>query len=235
MGVRGAWATPDSTVASRVTAVWLYPVVAAVLGVAAALGLRRRRYRLPDDEPGRPPALAWVPVLATLGTLAAGPFWVGQSAVLQSGYVVALVWGITLAVVDLEVRRLPDRLVLPAYPLAAVLLTVGAVVTGDVPALARAAAAAGAAVAIFLLLVLLSPGAQGLGLGDVKLAGVLGGLLGWFGWYPAVLGLALGFVLGGLVALVLLVLRRVRRGSTIPFGPAMILGAYLAGVVAPAL
>ena len=42
----------------------------------------------------------------------------------------------------------------------------------------------------------------------MKLAGTLGGLLGWWGWWTALYGLLTGFILGGLVAAVLLVSRR---------------------------
>ena len=65
------------------------------------------------------------------------------------------------------------------------------------------------------------------------LAVVLGALLGWFGWYEALMGLLTGFVLGALVSIVLLALRRVGRGGSIPLGPAMLVGAYLWCVLAP--
>jgi leader peptidase (prepilin peptidase)/N-methyltransferase len=147
--------------------------------------------------------------------------------------VLALVWAVVLALVDLEVKRLPDALVLPAYPVVAVLLALCSAVTGDGSALLRAATCAGAAVACFLLAALASPVADGLGLGDVKLAGVLGALLGWLGWYEALMGLLTGFVIGALLAMVLLVLRRVRRSGSIPLGPAMLAGAYVWFVLSP--
>lgn len=207
--------------------------LAALLGMAVAWWLRQRRYRLPDDVVLRTPSPWCVPVLAVLGTLFAVPFWRGESFVILITFELALVWALALAVIDLEVRRLPDMLVLPAYPGTAVLLAACAVVTGDGWALLRAVACAGIAVVVYLALALLAPGVDGLGLGDVKLAGVLAALLGWYGWYAALLGLAAGFVLGGLAALVLLLTRRVERRSTIAFGPSMILGAYLCGLVAP--
>ena len=85
--------------------------------------------------------------------------------------------------------------------------------------------------AVFTALALLSPGAGGLGLGDVKLAGVLAALLGWFDWRAAAIGLAAGFVLGGLAAAFLLLTRRADRHSHIAFGPAMVAGAYLTCLV----
>jgi leader peptidase (prepilin peptidase)/N-methyltransferase len=118
-------------------------------------------------------------------------------------------------------------LVLPAYGVAAALLTACSAVTADWGALLRAAASAGIAVAVFLVAALVSPDAQGLGLGDVKLAGVLGALLGWLSWQAALLGLLSGFILGGLVALILLMSRRVNRKSSMSFGPAMLVAAYV--------
>ncbi|SDR71794.1 Prepilin signal peptidase PulO (type II secretory pathway) [Friedmanniella luteola] len=212
---------------------WVWPALAGLLGALAGLWLRGRGYRRPDDEQHLVVRPWSVPVLAVLGAVAAGPFLADQPAVVLGTLVLALVWAVVLAVVDLEVRRLPDRLVLPAYPVAALLLTACSVVTGEPLALLRALTCAGAGVLGFLLVALLSPGGQGLGLGDVKLAGVLGGLLGWWGWSDALLGLLGGFVLGGLGALVLLVARRVDRRGAIALGPALLLGAYLALLSAP--
>jgi leader peptidase (prepilin peptidase) / N-methyltransferase len=212
---------------------WVWLVFAAALGVLAAGWLRTRRYRRADDEVERTLSPWWVPVVSVLAGLGAAPFLTGGPAVVLATYVLALVWAVVLAVVDLEVKRLPDALVLPAYPGAAVLLAICSAATGDGSALLRAAACAGGGVAFFLVAALASPVADGLGLGDVKLAGVLGALLGWLGWYEAVMGLLTGFVIGGLVAMLLLVLRRVRRSGSVPLGPAMLAGAYLWFVLSP--
>jgi leader peptidase (prepilin peptidase)/N-methyltransferase len=212
---------------------WVWLVLVAALGTLAAGWLRTRRYRRADDEVDRTLSPWWVPVLSVLAGLAAAPFVPRLPPVVLGTYVLALVWAVVLAVVDLEVKRLPDVLVLPAYPAAAVLLAVCSGVTGDWSALLRAAACAGAGATFFLVTALASPVADGLGLGDVKLAGVLGALLGWLGWYEAVMGLFTGFAIGGLVAMLLLVLRRVRRSGSIPLGPALLAGAYLWVVLSP--
>jgi leader peptidase (prepilin peptidase) / N-methyltransferase len=62
----------------------------------------------------------------------------------------------------------------------------------------------------------------------VKLAGVLGLLLGWMGWGPAIVSVLAAFVIGGALALILVLARRASRSSTIAFGPSMILGAWVA-------
>lgn len=214
---------------------WVWVGLAALLGVGAALLLRPRRYRYDDDEVRRDVRPGWVPVGVVLAAVLAGPFWADEPAPVLLTFVLALVWTAVLTLVDLEVHRLPDVLTLPAYPVVALLLTWCSATTGDWAALARAAACSGAAVLVFTLAVLLSPGQQGLGLGDVKLAGVLAALLGWFSWAAAAYGLLAGFVLGGVVAFALLLGRRADRRSTISFGPAMVAGAYLVAVTLPVL
>ncbi|SEP70304.1 prepilin peptidase [Microlunatus flavus] len=212
---------------------WWWVVLAVALGVAAALVLRPRRYRYADDEVRRDVSPWWVPVAAGLGAVLAGPFWSAEPLPLVLTGVLALVWLAVLTVIDLEVHRLPDVLTLPAYPVVALLLTWAAAATGRWDALAVAAACSGGAVVVFALLVIFSPGRGGLGEGDVKLAGVLGALLGWFSWRTAAYGLVAGFLVGGLVAVVLLVARRASRRTAIAFGPAMVAGAYLVGTLAP--
>jgi leader peptidase (prepilin peptidase) / N-methyltransferase len=211
---------------------WAFAAAAVALAVLVALWLRRRAYRRPDDIVYRELNPWWLPVLASAAVIVAAPFYYQQPPVVLLTYMLALVWGLTLAFIDIEVRRLPDAIVLPAYPVAAALLTACSAITSDWTALLRSAVCAGAAVAGFLILALLSPRGDGLGLGDVKLAGVLGGLLGWMGWLPAVLGLLTGFVIGGVGALFLILFRRADRRSHMSFGPAMILGAYMWCVLA---
>ena len=81
---------------------------------------------------------------------------------------------------------------------------------------------------VYLVLALVSPGGGGLGFGDVKLAGVLGLLLGWLGWGPVLVSVLAAFIVGGVIAVLLLLSRRASRSSHIAFGPSMILGAWMA-------
>jgi leader peptidase (prepilin peptidase)/N-methyltransferase len=132
---------------------------------------------------------------------------------------------VLLAVIDLEHRLLPNRIVGPAAAAGACLLAVAAVAGGDVHGLVRAALGAVVLFLVYLVLALLAP--SGLGMGDVKLAGVLGVYLGWLGWGAVAFGAMAGFVVQAVVALVLLATRRIGLRGELPFGPAMLAGAAL--------
>lgn len=138
---------------------------------------------------------------------------------------------IALALIDLDTRTLPNRIVLPAYAVGAVLLGSSALLSGHPGALLGAAIGGAALFAFYFLIAFASP--KGMGFGDVKLAGVLGLFLGYLGWGPLAVGAFAGFLVGGLYALGLIALRRAGRTSGIPFGPWMLLGAWI-GIVAGA-
>jgi leader peptidase (prepilin peptidase)/N-methyltransferase len=137
-----------------------------------------------------------------------------------------------LLVIDLADRRLPDVIVTPMYPILFVGLAVAAAVDGGWADFWRAAAAGAVLLCAYFVLAYISP--SGLGLGDVKLAGVLGGFLGWFGWSNVLIGTAMGFILGGLFALVMLALRRASLTSHLAFGPWMLIGAAVGAALGPA-
>ncbi|MEU3456625.1 A24 family peptidase [Micromonospora sp. NPDC006766] len=138
--------------------------------------------------------------------------------------------GLVLAVVDLACLRLPDPLV-GAAALGGGLGLVGAALAAGAPGrLLMALAGSGVYLAGYVLLALL-PGSR-LGFGDVKLAAALGLPLGWLGWPAMWLGLLLPHLLNGVVVLGLLTARRVRRDTVLPFGPALLVGAWLAVLLA---
>ncbi|MEA2346975.1 MAG: leader peptidase (prepilin peptidase) / N-methyltransferase [Thermoleophilaceae bacterium] len=141
--------------------------------------------------------------------------------------------GVALAVIDLDVKRLPDAIVLPSYVVALVLLGGAAVVDGEWSNLLRALFGMAALFLFYFLLVLVYP--SGMGLGDVKLAGVLGLFLGYLGWAEVVTGGFLGFLFGGVVGGALMAMRKAGRKSKIPFGPFMLAGALVAIVAGGAL
>jgi len=135
-------------------------------------------------------------------------------------YLVFAAVAVALALIDLDVHRLPNAIVLPAYPVLAVLLMLGT----DSPALSRAALGAVLLFGFYFLIALVAPG--GIGLGDVKLAGVVGGMTAYLSW-GAFLTAAFGaFALGALTGILLLAGRRAGRKTALPFGPFMLVAAW---------
>ncbi|MGC4174064.1 prepilin peptidase [Demequina sp.] len=130
---------------------------------------------------------------------------------------------VALTVIDLEHHRLPDSLVLPSYAVLAVLFVAESFVTGDWWPLAQAAIGGVALFAFYFVAALVYPG--GMGFGDVKLAGVLGMALGWLGWGPLVVGAFSAFIIGGIVGVALIAIKKAGRRSGVPFGPFMFAGA----------
>ncbi|WP_308467468.1 prepilin peptidase [Rathayibacter soli] len=132
---------------------------------------------------------------------------------------------VVLGLIDIDVHKLPNRIVLPSYLVVVVLFTAAAALSGDWGALARVGIGLAALWALYAILAIVYPG--GMGFGDVKLAGVLGAYLGWVGWGSLVVGAFSAFLLGGLFAIALLIARRANRKSGIPFGPWMLAGAWV--------
>ena len=182
---------------------------------------------------GRPAWLRCHPQvpLAAAGA-AAGALWAASAAetVLLTGAVTGLA---LLVVADLAVHRLPDPLMLGTAAWVLLCLLAMAAAGEAWPALGRAVLAGVTLGAAFLVLCLLTPG--GLGMGDVKLAALLGLLLGWFGWYYVLLGVLAAFLLGGLVAAGLILTRRAGRHTAVAFGPWLVAGAAAALAWSPVL
>lgn len=155
-------------------------------------------------------ALAW----------AIGPTW-ELPAYLYLGAV-----GVALAVIDIDTHRLPDALTYPSMVVGALLLLLPAIADGDWGGYLRAVLGALALFAFYFVLVLIHP--RGMGLGDVKLAAVLGLYLGWLGWGELLVGGFLGFLLAALVSIPLILFRGAGGKTKIPFGPFMLLGALAA-------
>lgn len=163
---------------------------------------------------------------AATGLLFAGLAWkIGPHWALPAFLYLGAI-GLALAAIDLDTHRLPNALTLPAYPIAAVLLTAAALLDHHPGVLVRTATGAGVLFALYALLWVLYPG--GMGLGDVKLAGVLGLYLGYLGWGVLAVGAFLGFGYGAVVGIGLMAVRRAGRKSRIPFGPFMVAGAITA-------
>ncbi|MBS1195983.1 MAG: Prepilin peptidase [Actinobacteria bacterium] len=150
---------------------------------------------------------------------------VGESWALP-GYWWAAGVAIALTLTDLDVKRIPDRILLPGALVTLALLTAGAFADGEPLAVVRGLAGGAAYFALLLAVALAARG--GFGFGDVKLGILLGMTLAYRSWGVLAVGAFGAFAVGGLVALALLAARRVKRKDAIPFGPAMVAGAALA-------
>jgi leader peptidase (prepilin peptidase)/N-methyltransferase len=133
----------------------------------------------------------------------------------------------------LDVKRLPNALVLPSYPIGLALLGIAVLGDAGIGMLVRAVLGGLALFAAYFLLVLAHPG--GMGFGDVKLAGVLGLYMAWLGWGAWAVGAFAAFLLGGLVGVLLMATGRAGRKSAVPFGPFMLAGALIAILAGPGL
>lgn len=132
---------------------------------------------------------------------------------------------IALAAIDLDTHRLPDAIVLPSYAVGGALLSIAAIAADDLEGLATAAAGAGILFSLYLTLAMITP--RGMGMGDVKLSGLIGLYLGWAGWSAIAVGTLAAFLLGGVLGIILLATRRASRNTGIPFGPWMLGGAWM--------
>ncbi|WP_375490490.1 prepilin peptidase [uncultured Jatrophihabitans sp.] len=206
-------------------------VVGAVVCALPGPYLARLTHSVPDREMrdwwrGRPASTTRTAVTAVLGAVlgALGGAAAGWSALLPAFLALSLL-ATPLVVIDYTDHRLPNRLVYPLAAAGAVLLVLAALVRGDWHNLLRAVEGGAAVYAVLFVFQLLAP--RSFGSGDVRLGGVLGGYLGWFGWGYVYYGIFAGFLLGAVVAVALLMTRRASMKSAIPFGPMMIIGALV--------
>lgn len=185
--------------------------------------------RYPLIELATAVAFALVAVAAAPALVAASGTDLAARILELVAYLAFAAIGIALVAIDLDVRRLPNPLVLGSLATGAVLLGAAAILGGDLASGARAAAGAGLAFALYFVIELASRG--GLGMGDVKLAATVGLHTAYLGWGQLAVGVFAGFALGGVVGLLLLATRRATRRTAIPFGPWILAGAWLGIVV----
>jgi leader peptidase (prepilin peptidase)/N-methyltransferase len=132
-----------------------------------------------------------------------------------------------IAVIDARTHRVPNKIVYPLASLGLVGLSAAAALASSWSRLELALCAGAAAAALFSLLWWYG----GLGLGDVRLAGVIGLYVGYLGWRPLILGMFGGLTAAALVALVLLALGRGRKYE-FSYGPYLIAGAWIGLLIA---
>ncbi|HEV3400422.1 MAG TPA: A24 family peptidase [Acidimicrobiales bacterium] len=163
--------------------------------------------------------------VATVALFAAAAVRFGVDAALPA-YLVFLASLLAISVIDLEHKIIPNRIVYPTIVVCIPLLALAALVDGDGERLVHALIGGAAAFTFLFVVNLVYP--AGMGFGDVRLSFVLGLMLGWLSLGHVVAGMFLGFVLGAVVGLGLVVVTGRSRKDALPFGPFLAAGAVVA-------
>jgi leader peptidase (prepilin peptidase)/N-methyltransferase len=138
---------------------------------------------------------------------------------------------LTIALIDARHRIVPNRIVYPSLIGFAVLVAAGDVAGADVNALDALIGMLAYGVPL-LLIALAVPG--GMGMGDVKLAALIGLVLGALGLSYVAVAAGVGLISGGLGGVVALAMGYGRKRQ-IPFGPFLAFGAAVSLLVGPAI
>jgi leader peptidase (prepilin peptidase)/N-methyltransferase len=169
-----------------------------------------------------------------LTELATGAVFVGSALEFGSIWAAAmmalfLALMVGLSLIDLRHRIIPNRLVYPALLAFGAYIAMVALAGGGLD-LARAAIGMLAYGGFLLLVAIVSP--RGMGMGDVKLAAVIGLVLGSLGLRYVAVAAGAGILMGGVGAIVALAAGASRK-QAIPFGPFLAAGALVAAFLAP--
>jgi len=131
---------------------------------------------------------------------------------------------IIIFVYDLKHFIIPDKVVFPAIAIALIYNVYAMLVNNNVSIVFNSVLAAIVAASFFLLIVLVSKG-KWMGIGDIKLAFLMGLFLG----FPNILvALFLSFLIGAIIGVGLILLKNKKFKSEIPFGPFLVTGTFLA-------
>jgi len=207
---------------------WL-AIVAGMIGSALGVPLARIAERMLRKRRRFSRPVLVVAVAAT-GVLVALVVWVFGAGGELPAYLYLAFIAVVLSLVDIAEKRLPNAVVYPSLVVLPALLMIASASSGSWSALVGAFLGGAALFTFYFVLALVSP--SSIGMGDVKLAAVLGLALGYLGWTSVLVGSVAAFLVGGLVALVALAARRVTLQGSIPFGPSMLAGAFLGVLLA---
>ena len=133
---------------------------------------------------------------------------------------------LVLGFIDLGHHLIPNRILVPGTVVGLALLAGGAALEGRLGNLPEAVGTGLRYFVVLLVPAFLTRGA--IGMGDVKLALLLGVFTGYGGWEVAVSAGVGAFLLASLAAVILLALKRLARNDHIPFGPFMVAAAWIA-------
>jgi leader peptidase (prepilin peptidase)/N-methyltransferase len=133
---------------------------------------------------------------------------------------------IVLGVIDLERMILPVVAFYPTLFSFAGLLVVSSFLESRLPHLWVAIVAGMVCFLIFLAIHVIVP--QGMGFGDVRLAGLLGLATGWISAQVVLVGFVAAFGLGAFIGILLMLLKNYGSKSRLPFAPFLVAGTFVA-------
>jgi leader peptidase (prepilin peptidase)/N-methyltransferase len=134
------------------------------------------------------------------------------------GYLVFTAW--PLAKTDILERRLPNKYVLPGFPIT----WAGQLLAGFSGSGFNGMFFAFVSALLVFTVSLLINRAGLLGMGDVKLMTLMSLALGWYSMLLPIIAFGLTFLIAGLVAIALVITKRIRVGGSMPLGPYLIAG-----------
>ncbi|WP_422132969.1 prepilin peptidase [Endozoicomonas sp. ALD040] len=162
-----------------------------------------------------------IEMISALLTVAVGIYF---GATLQTVLLCFLVWSLlALTMIDLDTQLLPDSITLP-------LLWLGLLTNSFELFIPLQDAVLGAAAgylslwSVYWLFKLLT-GKEGMGYGDFKLLAALGA---WIGWQMLPLIILLSSLVGTIVSVVLIILKKQERSKPVPFGPYLAAAGFIA-------
>jgi leader peptidase (prepilin peptidase)/N-methyltransferase len=208
-------------------------ILCALVGATTGLFLNVVIERVPEKQPlrdGLPPgrprtAVEWWVVAGTAALFAALGVRFGADWALPA-YLVLAASLLSIAVIDLRLYIVPNRIVYPTLAVSIPLLVAAALLHHH-PAAIRSAAIGSLGAWFFLLVVhLIQP--RGMGFGDVRLAAILGMYLGYINLRLVLWGMLAGFMLGAVIGLGLIVFGGRGRKEAVPFAPFLAAGTLLA-------
>ena len=125
---------------------------------------------------------------------------------------------LSIAIVDFEHQIIPDKILFPLITIHLSLITI----FSPSPTLFINFLWAAAAAVFFLFLCFVTRG-RGMGLGDVKLAFLIGLIAGGYTW----LAIFIAFIVGSVIGIFLVIARQAHFGKPIPFGPFLVAGTFI--------
>jgi prepilin signal peptidase PulO-like enzyme (type II secretory pathway) len=230
LALRGRCAHCKAPISAR------YPLVELMTGLVFAwiavwwvVGTGRLGWGGPPDTVPVPPIDSFGDIMLAVTRAGAVTGPLAAQLLVLAAYLWFAASGIALTLIDLDTRRLPHSITGSALFVCLGFLVLACVLGADWWALARAVLGAAALYLFYALLRAVRP--DGMGGGDVRLAAVIGLMLAWLGWWPLAVGAFMAFLLGGVFGIALIVSGRSTRRTAIPFGPWIVIGAWI-GIVA---